>query len=45
MKQVDRIADCGVAVQDLDAMIPEGKLREANRQLLQGRLDGTGQYL
>ena len=28
MKQVDRIADCGVHIQDLDAMILEGKLRE-----------------
>jgi hypothetical protein len=35
MKQVDRIADCDVLLQDLDAMILEGKLRDANRQLLQ----------
>ena len=35
MKQVDQIADRDVHVQDLDAMILEGKLREANRQLLQ----------
>ena len=34
MKQVDRIADCDLHVQDLDAMILEGKLRDANRQLL-----------
>jgi proteasome-associated ATPase len=35
MKQVDRIADFDVHVQDLDTMILEGKLRDANRQLLQ----------
>ena len=35
MKQVDRIAESDVHVQDLDAMILEGKLRDANRQLLQ----------
>ena len=35
MKQIDRIADCDVHLQDLDAMILEGKLRDANRQLLQ----------
>jgi hypothetical protein len=35
MKQIDRIADCDVHVQDLDAMILEGKLRDANRQILQ----------
>jgi proteasome-associated ATPase len=35
MKQVDRIADCDVLLQDLDAMMLEGKLRDANRQLLQ----------
>ena len=35
MKQVDRIADSDVHVQDLDTMILEGKLRDANRQLLQ----------
>src|SRR6185295_3819242 len=34
MKQVDRIADCDLHGQDLDAMILEGKLRDANRQLL-----------
>jgi proteasome-associated ATPase len=35
MKQVDRITDCDVLLQDLDAMMLEGKLRDANRQLLQ----------
>ena len=35
MKQVDRIADSDVHVQDLDTMILEGELRDANRQLLQ----------
>jgi proteasome-associated ATPase len=35
MKQVDQIADRDVPAQDLDAMFLEGKLREANRQLLQ----------
>jgi proteasome-associated ATPase len=35
MRQVDRIADSDVHVQDLDTMILDGKLRDANRQLLQ----------